>query len=221
MCQWSPLFPLLHKHCKVLRGRKDIYSFRSLKHRLLTEEEVRLKTIAHVSLSLSSLAGQQRAGHCHLCGDSRTVGPVSRSGHKLHLSTCSCFHLPPPKVGSGHWPDIAYHALHTSALWMVLVVAFTKYVLCMINLAKVTKRCQKLPNVANIFHCVFSNVSSNGLPEKTHSRIRCICLTLLHCAFSNVSSKNLDQCMQNYTGCIFSPSCVFRWILKWPVWVDA
>ena len=60
------------------------------------------------SLSLSSLAGQQRAGHCHLCGDSRTVGPVSRSGHKLHLSTCSCFHLPPPKVGSGHWPDIAY-----------------------------------------------------------------------------------------------------------------
>ena len=87
------------------------------------------------SLSLSSLAGQQRAGHCHLCGDSRTVGPVSRSGHKLHLSTCSCFHLPPPKVGSGHWPDIAYHALHTSALWMVLVVAFTKYVLCMFNLA--------------------------------------------------------------------------------------
>ena len=74
------------------------YSFRSLKHRLLTKEEVRLKTIAHVSLAsrgvAASLAGQ-RAGHCPLCGDSRTVGPVSRSGHKLHLSTC-CFH---PRTG--------------------------------------------------------------------------------------------------------------------------
>ena len=106
------------------------------------------------SLSLSSLAGQQRAGHCHLCGDSRTVGPVSRSGHKLHLSTCSCFHLPPPKVGSGHWPDIAYHALHTSALWMVLVVAFTKYVLCMFNLVQgklgESKRARVIHHLGNL-----------------------------------------------------------------------
>ena len=36
-------------------------------------------------------------------------------------------------------------------------------------------------------HCVFSNVSSNCLPERMQSHIGCICSTFLHCAFSNVS----------------------------------
>ena len=34
-------------------------------------------------------------------------------------------------------------------------------------------------------HRVFSNESSNGLPERMHSHIGCICLTFLHCVFSN------------------------------------
>ena len=51
-------------------------------------------------------------------------------------------------------------------------------------------------------HCTFSNVSSNGLPEKRHSRIGCICLNFLHCAFSNVSANRLPEWMQSHTGCI-------------------
>ena len=51
-------------------------------------------------------------------------------------------------------------------------------------------------------HCVFSNVSSNHLPERMHSHIGCICLTFLHCAFSNVSSKCLPERMHSRIGCI-------------------
>ena len=39
-----------------------------------------------------------------------------------------------------------------------------------------------------LHHCVFSNVSSNCVPEKMHIHTGCICLAFLHCAFSNVSS---------------------------------
>ena len=38
-------------------------------------------------------------------------------------------------------------------------------------------------------HCVFSNVSSNGLYRRMHNHIGCICLSFLHCVFSNVSIK--------------------------------
>ena len=59
--------------------------------------------------------------------------------------------------------------------------------------------------------CVFSNVSSNFLPEKRHSHIGCICLALLHCAFSNVSSNYLLVRMHNHTGyiCLSFPHCAF------------
>ena len=50
--------------------------------------------------------------------------------------------------------------------------------------------------------CVFSNVSSNGLPEKKQSHIACICLTLPHCALSNVSLNRLPVKIQSHIGCI-------------------
>ena len=53
-----------------------------------------------------------------------------------------------------------------------------------------------------VLHCVFSNVSSNGLPKKMHNYTDCICLTFLHCAFSNVLSSRLPEGMQNHTACI-------------------
>ena len=52
-------------------------------------------------------------------------------------------------------------------------------------------------------HCVFSNVSSNRLPELMQSHIGCICLAFPHCAFSNVSSDYLPERMQSHTGCIY------------------
>ena len=52
-------------------------------------------------------------------------------------------------------------------------------------------------------HCVFSNVSSNGLPEKRHSHIGCICLTFLHCAFSNVASNCLHEKWHSHIDCIY------------------
>ena len=58
------------------------------------------------------------------------------------------------------------------------------------------------PISLTFLHHVFSNVSSNGLPEKRHSHIGCICLTFLHCALSNVSSKRLHNRMQSHIGCI-------------------
>ena len=51
-------------------------------------------------------------------------------------------------------------------------------------------------------HCAFSNVSSNFLPERMQSHIDCICLTFLHCAFSNVSSNGLLEQMHSHIGCI-------------------
>ena len=50
--------------------------------------------------------------------------------------------------------------------------------------------------------CVFSNVSSNRLPQNRQNHIPCICLTFLQCVFSNVSAKRLTEKMQRYIGCI-------------------
>ena len=58
-------------------------------------------------------------------------------------------------------------------------------------------------------HCVFSNVSSNRLPEQKQSHIGCICLTFLHCAFSNVFSNRLPEKRHNHNGCI----CLTWWHL--------
>ena len=60
---------------------------------------------------------------------------------------------------------------------------------------------------------MFSNVASNGLYEKKHSHICCICLTFLHYVFSNVLSNCIFARMQNYTGCIDMAflQCVFSY----------
>ena len=49
---------------------------------------------------------------------------------------------------------------------------------------------------------VFSYVSSNGLSDRMHSCIRCICLAFLLCVFSNVHSKLLHTKIYNHTDCI-------------------
>ena len=61
--------------------------------------------------------------------------------------------------------------------------------------------------------CVFSGVSSNGLPEQMHSHIAYICVlsrSPQH-VFSNVSSKSLPDKMHSHIGCIcvIYPPCEF------------
>ena len=51
---------------------------------------------------------------------------------------------------------------------------------------------------------VFSNVFSNGQPERMQSHTGCICSAFLHCGFLNVSSKRLDNRMQSHIACICS-----------------
>ena len=61
-------------------------------------------------------------------------------------------------------------------------------------------------------HCVFSNVSSNFLPQKRRSHIGCIWLTFPHYVFSNVPSNYyLHQRMLNHTGgiCLTCLPCAF------------
>ena len=55
---------------------------------------------------------------------------------------------------------------------------------------------------STFLHCVFLNVSSNGLSEKRHSHIVCICSTFVHGAFSNVSSNGLNEKMHSHIDCI-------------------
>ena len=63
-------------------------------------------------------------------------------------------------------------------------------------------------------HCGFSNVSSKSLDLKWQSHIGCICLTFLHCAFSNVSSKSLDLKRQSHICFDFSLLSVIKCFLK-------
>ena len=51
-------------------------------------------------------------------------------------------------------------------------------------------------------HCVLSNESSNGQHERIHSYIGCNCLTFLQCVFSNDSSNCLPERMHTHSGCI-------------------
>ena len=51
-------------------------------------------------------------------------------------------------------------------------------------------------------HCVFSNVSSNCLPQRMQNHIGCICL-FLHCVFSNAFSNFLRLRMHIRIGCIY------------------
>ena len=57
---------------------------------------------------------------------------------------------------------------------------------------------------------MFSNVSSNRLPEKWQIHIGCNCLAFLHCSFSNGSSHCLPPKRQNHIGCI---CLILFWIL--------
>ena len=43
-----------------------------------------------------------------------------------------------------------------------------------------------LAEYSTFLNCVSSDVSSNGLPQRVHAHIGCICLTFLHCVFSVV-----------------------------------
>ena len=52
-------------------------------------------------------------------------------------------------------------------------------------------------------HCVFSNVSSNHLPELMHNHTGCICLTFPQCVFSNVSSIFLPRLVYSRIGSIY------------------
>ena len=49
---------------------------------------------------------------------------------------------------------------------------------------------------------MFSNVSSNCLPEMMHNRTGCICLSFLQCVFSNVSSNYRPERIQSHTACL-------------------
>ena len=64
-------------------------------------------------------------------------------------------------------------------------------------------------------HRAFSNVSSNGLPEKRQSHIGCICLAFLHCVFSNGSSNGLYEKMHSDIDCIYLRSSGFWHLLCW------
>ena len=98
----------------------------------------------------------------------------------------------------------------------------SKTYLCV--LSNLFSKCQshrKQSHICCIFtflHCAFSSVSLNCLPEKSHSHIGCICLTLLHCALTNVSSspqlarKDAKSHWLHFFD--FSPLCVFKCVLK-------
>ena len=81
-----------------------------------------------------------------------------------------------------------------------------------LSFSKVTsKRDSVISLVFAFIYCVFSDVSSNGLPEKRHIHIGCICLTFLHCVFSDVYSNRLSERMHNHI-CYISLTflhCVF------------
>ena len=56
-------------------------------------------------------------------------------------------------------------------------------------------------NCLTFLNCAFSDVSSNDVHKRIHSRIGCICLTFHHYGFSNVSSNCLHARMQSHINC--------------------
>ena len=60
---------------------------------------------------------------------------------------------------------------------------------------------QCISNALTFLHCVFSNVSSNYLPEMMHNHIGCIYLTFSHSIVSNVSSNHLSERKKSHIGC--------------------
>ena len=60
---------------------------------------------------------------------------------------------------------------------------------------------------------MFSNEPSNGLIDRMHSHIGCICVTFFHYVFLNESSNGLQKKMPNHIDCIcltFSKICVLK-----------
>ena len=53
-------------------------------------------------------------------------------------------------------------------------------------------------------HCVYSNVSSNCLPEMMHNHTGCICWTFPHRVFSHEPSNCFCKRTHNCAGCICS-----------------
>ena len=51
---------------------------------------------------------------------------------------------------------------------------------------------------ATFLRCVFSSVSSSGLPVRMHNYIDCICLAFLHCALSNVKLNALQDAYSHW-----------------------
>ena len=56
-------------------------------------------------------------------------------------------------------------------------------------------------NCLTFLNCAFSDVSSNDVHKRIHSRIGCICLTFHHYGFSNVYSNCLHARMQSHINC--------------------
>ena len=78
--------------------------------------------------------------------------------------------------------------------------------MCYAKVKKVTKsqndKSYTLYILFTFQHCVFSNVSSNCLPERMQTHTGNICLPFLHCVFSNGLSKHVHKQIHNHTGCI-------------------
>ena len=88
---------------------------------------------------------------------------------------------------------------------MLVVLSITSKLYFEIEMVLVTLILQK-QLCLTFLHCVFPNVSSNGLSGRMQSHIDYVCLTFLHCAFSNVSSICLPEGMHTHTGCNYSIS---------------
>ena len=71
---------------------------------------------------------------------------------------------------------------------------------CLLKSLKWEETKSHLLHFLGFHHCAFSNVSSNGLPERMHSHIGYICLTFLHYVFLNVSANCLRERMQSHMG---------------------
>ena len=85
------------------------------------------------------------------------------------------------------------------------------FLCCVSHLCVFSKYLHRGCTCSTFLHCVFSNESSNCLPQRMKTHIGCICLICLHCAFLNVPLKNMTENIQSCIGCIYMAflQCVF------------
>ena len=97
------------------------------------------------------------------------------------------------------FPEIAWsrecNVTLVAFVWLFTTVRFQKS--CIQGCSHIGYNCLTFLN------CAFSDVSSNDVHKRIHSRIGCICLTFHHYGFSNVSSNCLNAKMQSHINCIF------------------